>query len=249
VCAQKHNFDLSSEGYVNLLVGNKTSSGDEQLMIQARRNFLSAWWYQPLISSVGTIIENYFRKNPLTILDLGCGEWRYMRALQTIRANTQDHYIGLDIAKYAVKIAAKKMSGTFIVGNAYAIPLADASCDLIVSIFSPFDEKELHRCLKPWWIALIVGPWPEHLYKFIELIRDTPHHHKSKSAEEKYTLLDVQEIQKLQIGLSLQSPAVQDLFMMTPYYRQAPKEKQDAILQLDALELTADFRIEVLKKV
>ena len=40
MCAYKHNFDRSNEGYVNLLVGNKTTSGDEQGMIQARRNFL-----------------------------------------------------------------------------------------------------------------------------------------------------------------------------------------------------------------
>jgi hypothetical protein len=56
-------------------------------------------------------------------------------------------------------------------------------------------------------------------------------------------------VKQLQIPLSLTSPAIQDLFLMTPYYRQAPKEKQDAILQLQALELTADFRIEVVKRV
>jgi 23S rRNA (guanine745-N1)-methyltransferase len=72
-----------------------------------------------------------------------------MRRLQNLRNNDRDDRYGLDIAKYAVKSAAKKTKGTFIVGNAYAIPLADASCDLILSIFSPYDEQELYRCLKP----------------------------------------------------------------------------------------------------
>lgn len=248
-CEHKHSFDVSSEWYVNLLLWNKTASGDEQAMIQARRNFLEWGWYESLIVLVAACIEAAFPKMPLTIFDVWCGEWWYMRRLQNLRNNDWDSWYGLDIAKYAVKSAAKKTKGTFIVGNAYALPLADASCDVILSIFSPYDEQELHRCLKPWGRALIVWPWPEHLYKFIELIRDNPHQHIIKSAEEKFTLLQVQDVKQLQIPLSLTSPAIQDLFLMTPYYRQAPKEKQDAILQLQALELTADFRIEVVKRV
>lgn len=72
-----------------------------------------------------------------------------MRRLQDLRVNDTDSRCGLDISKYAVRIAAKKTKGIFIVGNAYHIPLADASCDLILSIFSPYNEQELHRCLKP----------------------------------------------------------------------------------------------------
>ena len=72
-----------------------------------------------------------------------------MRRLQDLRVNDADSRYGLDISKYAVRIAAKKTKGTFIVGNAYTTPLADASCDLILSIFSPYNEQELHRCLKP----------------------------------------------------------------------------------------------------
>lgn len=249
VCENKHSFDRSSEWYVNLLIWNKKVSWDEPMMIQARRNFLEWGWYEPLIALVARSIEASFPKMPLTIFDVWCGEWWYMRRLQDMRNNNEDRWYGLDIAKHAVKLAARKTTGTFIVGNAYALPLADASCDLILSIFSPYDEKELSRCLKPWGIALVVWPWPEHLYKFIELIRDHPHQHIIKSAEEKFTLLQVQEVKQIQIPMSLTSPAIQDLFLMTPYYRQAPKEKQDAILQLEALTLTADFRIEVVKKV
>ena len=72
-----------------------------------------------------------------------------MRRLQEVRDASDDSWYGLDIAKHAVKIAAKKTKGIFVVGNAYAIPLADQSCDIIISIFSPYAEKEVHRCLKP----------------------------------------------------------------------------------------------------
>jgi hypothetical protein len=86
------------------------------------------------------------------------------------------------------------------------------------------------------------------LYKFIELIRDNPHQHIIKSVEEKWTLLQIQEVIQLQIPLSLSSPTLQDLFLMTPYYRKAPKDKQDAIMGLERLELNADFRMEVVGK-
>ena len=69
-----------------------------------------------------------------------------MRRLQEVRDASDDSWYGLDIAK---QIAAKKTKGIFVVGNAYAIPLADQSCDIIISIFSPYAEKEVHRCLKP----------------------------------------------------------------------------------------------------
>lgn len=244
-CVMNHSFDVSSEGYVNLLLGNKKVSGDEPMMIQARRNFLEGGRYAPLITLVASCIEEDFPQMPLTIADVWCGEWWYLRRLQEKRAGYEDTYFGLDIAKYAVRQAAKKTNGTFIVGNAYELPFADASCDVIISIFSPYAEQELARCLKSWGKAIIVWPWPQHLYKFIELIRDKPHEHALKSAAEKFTLLQINDEKQLQIPLSLTSPTIQDLFLMTPYYRQAPKEKQDAILQMQTLELVADFRIEV----
>lgn len=248
VCGNKHCFDVSKEWYINLLLANKKSSGDDDRMIQARRNFLEWERYEPLIETIATLIKKWSDRDDLTILDVWCGEWWYMRSLQTLRGDMNDTWYGLDIAKYAVQCAAKKTQGTFVVWSAYTLPFEDVSMDIVLSIFSPYDEKELIRVLKPWWIAIIVWPWPAHLYKFIELIRDNPHQHIIKSAEEKWTLLQIQEVIQLQIPLSLSSPTLQDLFLMTPYYRKAPKEKQDVIVELEHLDVTADFRIEVVGK-
>gem|GEM_PF-6623731 len=80
------------------------------------------------------------------------------------------------------------------------------------------------------------------------MIRDNPHQHIIKSVEEKFTLLQIQKVRQLQIQLSLTSPTIQDLFLMTPYYRKAPKEKQDRIMNLERCELNAEFVIEVVGK-
>jgi 23S rRNA (guanine745-N1)-methyltransferase len=249
LCANKHCFDVSKEWYSNLLLSNKKSSGDDDRMIQARRNFLEWGRYESLIETIATLIKKWSDRDDLTILDVWCGEWWYMRRLQELRKNSNDTWYGLDIAKYAVKCATKKTQWTFVVGSAYDLPFADASMDLVISVFSPYDENELARVLKPWWIAIVVWPWPAHLWRFIELIRDNPHQHVIKSTDEKYVLLPIKEVKQLQISLSLSSPTLQDLFLMTPYYRKAPKEKQDAIMGLEHLELNADFRIEVMGKI
>lgn len=247
-CANRHNFDKSKEGYTNLLLSNRKDQGDDTMMLQARRRFLESGYYETLIENIVKDIEQYYGKKSLTILDLGCGEGRYLRTLQEKRADRDDSFFALDISKQAVKMAAKKSAWCFIVANANNIPLSDGSCDVIISIFSPIFEQEVHRCLKPWWKAIIVWPWPQHLYRFIEMIWDSPHGHQSKTTEEKHSMLQTLDTQICTIPLSLQAPYIQDLFMMTPYYWKAPKTKQEAIMDLQALDIEAQFIIETLQK-
>lgn len=51
VCPQGHTFDIAAKGYVNLLMSNSSGAkrhGDDRLMINARRDFLSKGFYTPL---------------------------------------------------------------------------------------------------------------------------------------------------------------------------------------------------------
>jgi 23S rRNA (guanine745-N1)-methyltransferase len=228
------------------MLSNKKEQGDDDMMLQARRRFLETGYYETLILGVATHIETYAPGKNLTILDLGCGEGWYLRRLQELRHDRDDSFYACDIAKQAVKMTAKNRPGTYFVANANNIPLANQSCDVIISIFSPVFEDELTRCLKPWWITIIVGPWSHHLYKFIEMIWDVPHGHKAK--EENYQKFQVLASTSLTIPMSLQAPAIQDLFMMTPYYRQASQSKQQAIMDLQTLDIEAQFVIQVFQK-
>jgi len=246
VCPHWHSFDIAKQWYVNLLVGSK-KVWDDHMMLKARKDFLETELYQPLIDYVATHIKN--NKSGLTIADIGCGEWWYMRALQTIRDNSDDTYIGMDVSKDAVKLAAKQTLWIFAVWNAYDIPLQEESVDVLISIFSPWNEKEMYRCVKKWGIALVVSPGKDHLYRFIEMIRDNPHKHITKTAQENFSLLSIEHTQEVSIDLHLsRNKTIQDLFKMTPYYRKAPKTKQEKILALDVLDTKAHFAIDVLKK-
>ena len=59
-CELNHNFDVSKEGYINLLPVNQKKSkypGDNEMMISARRIFLELGFYDPLIEHIKTIIK------------------------------------------------------------------------------------------------------------------------------------------------------------------------------------------------
>ncbi|MBU2428098.1 MAG: 23S rRNA (guanine(745)-N(1))-methyltransferase, partial [Gammaproteobacteria bacterium] len=58
-CANRHQFDRAKEGYVNLLPVQQKKTldpGDSADMIQARRRFLEAGFYQPLSDAVNQLL-------------------------------------------------------------------------------------------------------------------------------------------------------------------------------------------------
>ena len=50
-CSSKHSFDISKEGYINLLL-NKSKAGDNQEMIKARKEFLEKGYFNPLVDGI-----------------------------------------------------------------------------------------------------------------------------------------------------------------------------------------------------
>ena len=72
-CENNHTFDLAKEGYLNLLLNAKKTSGDSKEMMAARRDFLAKGYYEKLSDRV----NQRLKKSHLTdqaILDIGCGE-------------------------------------------------------------------------------------------------------------------------------------------------------------------------------
>lgn len=45
-CENNHTFDLAKEGYLNLLLNAKKTSGDSKEMMAARRDFLAKGYYE-----------------------------------------------------------------------------------------------------------------------------------------------------------------------------------------------------------
>ena len=237
-CLNNHSFDVSKEGYVNLLL-SKTNAGDNDILIKARHNFLTNGYYEPLVNKLKEII---YKLKPNSLLDAGCGTGYYTSKLKDIVPNI----IGCDISKDAIKLASKKNKDiTFIVASNQSIPLKNNSIDLILNIFAPHFNNEFNRILDNGYL-IIVHTAEKHLWELKELIYDEPYLNKKETYHlENFYLIDEQEIN---YKIDIPKEDLYYLFTMTPYYYKTRKEDISKIDNIDSLNITINFTISIFKQ-
>jgi 23S rRNA (guanine745-N1)-methyltransferase len=253
-CSNKHSFDVAREGYLNLLLAQhkrSRSPGDTEDMIRSRRRFLSAGHYSPLSDAIVDQVANSANGFNQTIIDLGCGEGHYLQQLRDASLShskgvTPDlKLLGLDIAKFAVRLAAKrKMDARLVVDSAFNIPLFENRVDTAISVFSPISADETARILKPGGTLIMVGPGEQHLSGLTQLIynKTVPHAGNPLDTDAQFILRESSDIKR---NISLQGSDIIDLLTMTPYYWQARPEQQQMLSTLDKLETAIHFKINV----
>lgn len=228
-CQNNHCFDQAKEGYWNLLPAQHKKSqnpGDTKAMLQARRRFLEAGYYSPLIERLGQ-----FTQSAQCMLDIGCGEGYYSRQLKA--------HAGLDISKDGVRMAAKAHpSGKYVVGSAYRLPYEENSFDTVVCVFSPLDFDEALRVLRPGGHIYWVGPGAGHLNQLAKLVYTEVKPHVLKPPSTHLTAID-----SVHFSINLAGPELADLLHMTPYYWSASEDKQAAIAELDTHHVDCEFEL------
>jgi len=245
-CENNHHFDLAKEGYLNLLpvqFKHSTEPGDNKQMMQARREFLEAGFYEPMAKAVAIMID---ANQPTHLLDLGCGEGYYSRAIATHCSNSLMLH-GIDIAKFAIAAAAKKQpSALFIVASSNRLPYATQYFDLVLRVFAPSNDDELGRVLKPSGLLLTVTPGPRHLWQLKEFIYAEIIEH----ALESKTPVGFERIDTQRISYKI-TPNPQQriaLLQMTPFAWQANERVQQAIKDAAELEIETDFILTLMVK-
>ena len=148
VCRNRHLFDKAKKGYVNLLLGHDGSQhGDTKDMALARFEVMQSGIYAPLKDCAVRTLKKHLH-HPAVIADCGCGECYYTAAVQS--AFPQAQVLATDISKAALEVANRRDKRILrAVASTYHLPLADASCDAALNIFSPFAAAEYARILKP----------------------------------------------------------------------------------------------------
>jgi 23S rRNA (guanine745-N1)-methyltransferase len=223
-CAQNHSFDVAREGYVNLLpVQHKKTRdpGDSAEMLAARRAFLEAGHYAPLRDAMLALLAPLA---PRSLVDIGCGEGWYTTALATVAADTA----GIDIARTAIQLAAKRHRGiTWLVASGAQLPVADASVDVVTSIFTQLHAAQIHRALAPAGHVLVVTPAADHLLSvraaLFEEVRD---YAADKFLAELAPQFELQTRHEVRFDLALDRIALGQLLTMTPYAWRAKPEKR-----------------------
>ena len=170
-CSNRHSFDLSKFGYVNLAPQIKQSANYDKENFQNRQQILEVGFYQAILEVVSDLLSN--SKNAKTILDIGCGEGFYSRKLQ--ESHPDKTFYAFDISKDSVQIAAKSEPNwavNWFVGDLARLPIKDASMDILLDIFSPANYGEFRRVLSKDGILIKVIPTKNHLKEIRQKVQD-----------------------------------------------------------------------------
>lgn len=256
-CKNKHCFDLSKFGYVNLLttVGhNPQKTGDNNDMVKARNEFLNKDYYMPLAHKLSEVLFEDVKSrkiaNPI-VIDSGCGEGYY--TINFAKRLEKASVFGLDISKTAVTHAGKRMKASGLknlslaVASSFELPFDDKSADIIISIFAPVCNTEYSRVLKQKGHLFVVAPDEDHLLSLKEFLYDEPYKNKpNEYGLDNFTLLNQINL-KFDIEL-LGNIDIMNLFSMTPYFYKTSKEAHQKLSTLENLTTLCDFSIYIYEK-
>jgi len=162
LCAQGHSFDVARSGYINLLQPQERRSkqpGDTVAAVAGRRRLHDLGVTEPLLRAVEAILV----PSPGDIvLDAGCGDGFY---LGSMARETKFDAHGVDISIPAIEAAARRYPQCeWVVANAdRAIPYADRSFTVVLSITARMNSPEFRRVLRPDGRLLVAIPSPEDL--------------------------------------------------------------------------------------
>ena len=245
-CKNNHSFDQAKEGYVNLLpVQHKHSKdpGDNKAMVNARRAFLDKGFYQPLVDRITALYQKYGADNG-NVFDAGCGEGFYTH--QHKLANNKVY--GVDIAKNAVKMAAKRYQAChFSVATLSQLPFEDKLFNWIFSVYAPILEQEFTRLLADEGYLLTVTPAENHLFELKSLIyRQANKHDTDKSP---INALKLVTEERLNYAMEFNhSDDIINLLAMTPFDFKTTDQLLTDLKNKIQFNCQADFLIRLYRK-
>lgn len=241
-CQQGHSFDIAKRGYVNLNLNNRKRTGDEKEMIQGRRSFLEKGYYQIFRDRLCMLLDQY---QVSTLCDAGCGEGYYTNAFM----QEGRQVFGFDLSKYGIDYACRSKKGVFYgVASVFRLPLKDACMDAVLSIFAPFDEKEMARVLKEHGIFIKVSPAKNHLMGMKKVLYEEVYENEAPSKTMEHFILKEEIIVEDVIHLSSQED-IWNLFTMTPYYHKTPYKGKEALQKQEKLTTEIGFVMQVYEKI
>lgn len=182
-CPRRHTFDRAREGYFHLLPaghGRSRLEGDTREMVQARRRFLERGHYEPLSRAINACVLRHTAglattargegvPARITALEVGCGEGYYIgalaRAVPSAPAGSAHCFLGLDISKEAVRLAARTHREVLFLINdvKHRICVADGAVDVLLDIFAPRGPAEFARVVRPGGLLIVAIPSDDHL--------------------------------------------------------------------------------------
>jgi 23S rRNA (guanine745-N1)-methyltransferase len=245
-CPRGHSFDLARSGYCNLLQPQDSKSkhpGDPKEAVLARRRFLEAGHGDFLAAALLEIFDALPLPPRPAVLDVGCGEGFFLGTLAGER-EIEGH--GIDLSVPAIELAARRWPGLswFVVNADRALPYADASFDLALSLTARRNAPELRRVLKPSGRLLIAIPGEDDLIELREAVlgEGVRRDRIPAVSAELAGHFELKAHQTIRQQSRLDAPSLRDLLAST--YRGARQSERRRAEDLAAMEVT--FHLDLL---
>ena len=252
-CDSGHSFDIAKEGYVNLLV--QKQAGDAKEMLKARRNFLESGLYAPLSDAINELVRAHLPHVPgsLHVLDAGCGEGYYLDRLQRALASRQDVcYIGLDVSKEAIRMAAKRCGQLFfVVGDVkQRLVMGGGAFHAILNIFAPRNSMEFARVTAPGGILIVVIPSPDHLLRLRTTLGLLNIEEQKQQHVRQQFVGEFEFVESSAIGYSinLKREQIEQVVMMTPNYWHLTDKMLEALWKMEEIETEVAFTALIFRR-
>jgi general secretion pathway protein N len=140
-------------------------------MLQSRRAFLRAGFYDGMSSAVNTavigILAKRERERAAHVADLGCGEGFFLARLSDgLKKEISPAPVcyGVDISRPGVRMAtAYGGDSRWIVASLHRSPFLPRSLDVALAMFAPIDISDVDRIVCDAGALVTVTPGPDHL--------------------------------------------------------------------------------------
>ncbi len=235
VCEHRHTFDLSAKGYVNLAPGHDQQAEKyTAALFDSRARVFADGFFAHVANALASAVQSHLPTATGTpapqpapfVLDVGCGEGYYARALAaSLPAAT---VAGVDLSRDAVLAAARQAPALhWFVADLTRLPFATDAATALVDVLTPADYREFGRVLAPDGLLYKLIPADDYLAEIRQAVASRLQGEPFSNARVISHLLGNAEVlERIAVRRTLPvTPAqAQDFLRMTPMTFGLPEE-------------------------
>ena len=257
VCLNKHCFDLSKNGYINLLLKSVKTEYDKK-MLESRNIICKSGFFNTMTEQISNLIINELNKigfGNIKILDAGCGEGSHLvDILYNLNNRTQTKFqgVGIDISKEGIQIASREYSNIiWCVADLAQNSFLNKQFNIVLNIFSHSNYSEFNRIIADDGILIKVIPGSEYLCELRSVFYDKTNKHTYSNEKvlnhfsKNFNILDTQQIL---YSVRVNKENLGHIIKMTPLSWGTSNENIEKVLKMDIKNITVNLTVILGKK-